>query len=153
MIQIVREAQVPAPPEKVWPLVSEVERLPEWLTSAERAELLDGSGQGRRQRIHGHWGGKPSEVDQLVTEFEPERAITWEHEAERLAGRPAPKFASSTRFSVRLTPDGGGTHIRLESSQQPASALKALVMRLMGGREVARNLDRSLARLAAALAP
>jgi uncharacterized protein YndB with AHSA1/START domain len=149
MIQVVREAHVGAPPSKVWPLVSEVERLPEWFALAERAELLEGSGKGRRQRMHGHWGGKPSEVDQLVTGFDPERAIAWEHEAERLAGRPAPRFAASTRFTISLSPEGRGTRVRLDSAQEPAGALKGLVMRLMGTRELARNLDTSLERLAA----
>ena len=150
-MEIVRERRLEAPPASIWPLVAEVERLPEWFTFAERVELLAGEGAGRRQRIHGRWGKKRSEVDQLVTDFEPERLLAWRHEAERLDGKPAPRFAKETRFAIRLEPDGKGTRVRLESHQEPAGPVRGLVMRLFGTREVAGHMERSLERLAAAI--
>lgn len=150
MIEIVRERWIPAPPERIWSLVESVERLPEWLTFAERAELLAGSGSGRRQRIHGRWGKKRSEVDQLVTDYEPNRLLAWRHEAERLDGKPAPRFAAETRLAIRLEPADGGTRVRLESRQRPAGPLRGLVIRLFGAREIAGHLERSLERLEAA---
>jgi uncharacterized protein YndB with AHSA1/START domain len=149
-IDIVRERIIAAPPEALWPLVDEPGRLPEWFAFAESAELLEGEGVGRRQRIHGHWGSKQSEVDQVVVEREPPHRLAWRHEAERLDGKPAPRFARETRFEIDLAPvDGGGaTRVRLHSAQEPAGLLKGLVMRAFGGREVAQNLERSLDRLA-----
>jgi uncharacterized protein YndB with AHSA1/START domain len=147
MIEVVRERRIDAPAEQLWPLVDDVARLPEWFSFAERAELLEGDGVGRRQRIHGRWGKRRSEVDQLVVEREPGRVLAWRHEAERLDGKPAPQFAADTHFAIRLDPEDGGTRVRLESRQEPASALKGLVMRLMGTREVAGHMERSLERL------
>jgi uncharacterized protein YndB with AHSA1/START domain len=147
MIEVVRERRVPAPPERLWPLVDQVERLPEWFTFAERGELLEGAGVGRRQRIHGRWGSRRSEVDQEITEHAPPRLLGWRHEAERLDGRPAPRFARETRFTIRLEPDGDGSRVRLESRQEPASALRGIVIRLFGRREVAGHLERSLENL------
>lgn len=147
MIEVVRERRIDAPAEQLWPLVDNVARLPEWFSFAERAELIEGDGVGRRQRIHGRWGRKRSEVDQLVVEREPGRVLAWRHEAERLDGKPAPQFAVDTRFAIRLEPDEGCTRVRLESRQEPASALKGLMMRLLGTREVAGHMERSLERL------
>jgi uncharacterized protein YndB with AHSA1/START domain len=149
MVDVVRERRVAAPPERLWPLVSNPERLPEWFTFALAGEVLDGEGVGRRQRMHGEWGRKRSEIDQEVVEFDPPRRIAWVHLAERLDGKPAPQFAASTRFTIDLVPDRDGTSVRLHSAQTPASSLRGLVMRLFGTREIAENLERSLDRLTA----
>ncbi len=148
MIEIVREAVVPAGPDAVWTLVEDVRRLPMWFAFCERAELLEGSGIGRRQRIAGRWGSRRSEVDQVVTAYEPGRLLTWRHEAERLNGRPAPRFASETTFSVWLEAESGGTRVRLVSRQSPAGPLRGLIIKLAGSREVARKMEKSLERLA-----
>jgi uncharacterized protein YndB with AHSA1/START domain len=147
VIEIVRERRVEAPAKQVWELVDDPSRLPEWFTFAERVELLEGEGVGRRQRMHGRWGRKRSEVDQVIVEHEPARVLAWRHEAERLDGKPAPRFAADTRFTVRLDPEDGGTRVRLESRQEPAGAVRGLVMRLFGTREVSGHMERSLDRL------
>ncbi len=151
MLEIVRDGVVDAPVERVWPLVADVARVPEWLTFAERMEVLDGDGVGRRQRLHGHWGRRRSEVDQEITEYDPPRVLAWRHLAERLDGKPAPRFARSTEFRVTLEPRDGATLVRLRSRQEPASAVKGLVMRMFGARDMARQMDRSLTRLAEAV--
>jgi uncharacterized protein YndB with AHSA1/START domain len=151
VIEIVRERRVEAPAQQVWGLVDDPARLPEWFTFAERVELLEGEGVGRRQRMHGRWGKKRSEVDQVIVEHEPGRLLAWRHEAERLDGKPAPRFAADTHFAVRLDPQEGGTRVRLESRQEPASALRGVVMRLLGTREIAGHMERSLDRLQSAV--
>ena len=45
-------------------------------------------------------------------------------------------------------PAGEATTVRLRSRQEPASALKGLVMKLFGTKDIARNLERSLTNLA-----
>jgi uncharacterized protein YndB with AHSA1/START domain len=151
MIEVVAEKTVPAPPETVWPLVADPEQLPRWFGFAERVEVLEGDGAGQRRRQHGHWGSKPSEVDQELTAFEPPRRLAWRHLAERLNGRPAPRFAASTDFSIELIPEDGGTRVRLSSAQVPASRLRGLVMRVFGRRELERTLRTSLDALEAEL--
>ena len=101
--------------------------------------------------MHGEWGRKRSEIDQEIVEFDPPRRIAWVHLAERLDGKPAPRFAANTRFTIDLISDGGGTRVRLHSAQTPASRLRGLVMRLFGQREIRENLERSLDRLASRL--
>ena len=151
MIEIVEERRVDAPPDVVWAQVEPVERLPGWFELAENAEALEGEGLGRRQRITGHWGNKRSEVDQVVTEYRPCEALVWRHEAERLDGKPAPKFARSTDFSIELQSDDGATLVRLRSRQEPAGPLQGMVMRLAARRALRVGLRRSLDRLAASV--
>jgi len=99
--------------------------------------------------MHGHWGSKRSQIDQLVTIHEPPRRLAWRHEAERLNGRPAPRFAASTTFTITLEPgDQGSTLVTLRTEQEPASALRGLVISLFGRREVAAKMGESLDRLA-----
>jgi uncharacterized protein YndB with AHSA1/START domain len=151
MIEVSAQRSIAAGPDALWPLVSDPARLPEWFTLAERVEVLDGpDGPGQRRRQHGQWGKRRSEVDQLITRWEPGRALAWRHEAERLNGKPAPRFAASTDFTIELEPEGDGTRVRLRSAQVPAGPLRGAVMRVFGRREVAQALDASLERLAAA---
>ncbi len=86
----------------------------------------------------------------MITRWEPPRALAWRHEAERLDGKPAPRFAASTDFTIELLPEAAGTRVRLHSAQQPAGPVRGLVIRGFGRRDVARTLERSLERLAAA---
>jgi uncharacterized protein YndB with AHSA1/START domain len=141
------EGPVAAEPERVWPFVAEPELLVRWFTFAKRFEVLEGEGLGRRQRIHGRWRDQDSEIDQVVTDFEPPRLIAWRHEAERLGGKPAPRFAKETRFAIELIPEGAATIVRLRGEQVPASYLRGLAIRHFGGRETLRQMDEALARL------
>jgi len=153
MIDATASRTIPAAPDAIWPLLDDPTRLGEWFAFAESGEVLEGDGVGRRQRMHGRWGRKRSEIDQVVVAHDPPRRLAWEHEAERLDGRPAPRFAASTRFTMTLEPDGAGaTRLTLRSEQEPASALRGLVIRLFGRREVATKLDESLDRLTALFA-
>jgi uncharacterized protein YndB with AHSA1/START domain len=153
MIDVTAARAIPAAPDAIWPLLDDPARLGEWFAFADRGETLEGSGVGRRQRMHGHWGRKRSEIDQVVVEHDPPRRIAWRHEAERLDGKPAPRFAASTQFTMTLEPQGAGaSRLTLRSAQEPASALRGLVIRLFGRREVARNLEESLDRLEALFA-
>jgi uncharacterized protein YndB with AHSA1/START domain len=153
MVVVTAERTIPAPPDAIWPLLDDPVRLGEWFAFADRGEVLEGSGAGRRQRMHGHWGRKRSEIDQVVVEHDPPRRLAWRHEAERLDGKPAPRFAASTAFTMTLEPAGAGaSRLHLRSEQVPASALRGLVIRLFGRREVAQKIDESLDRLAARFA-
>jgi uncharacterized protein YndB with AHSA1/START domain len=147
MIEIARERTIPVPAARVWEVVSEATRLPDWYARAARAEVLEGSGLGRRQRLHSQWQGQDSEVDQLITAFEPERLLEWRHEAERLGGQPAPRFASETVVRIELKADGSdATRMVVRSRQRPADPEKELAMR--GNSEyLGKMLETSLERL------
>jgi uncharacterized protein YndB with AHSA1/START domain len=108
---------------------------------------LEGAGLGRRQRLRSQWQGQDSEVDQLITAFEPERLLEWRHEAERLGGQPAPRFATETVVRIELEAQGSdATRVVLESRQRPADPDKEQAMR--GNSEyLGKMLETSLERL------
>jgi uncharacterized protein YndB with AHSA1/START domain len=150
MIDVTAQRTIAAAPDAIWPLLDDPARLGEWFAFADRGEVLEGAGVGRRQRMHGHWGRKRSEIDQVVVAHDPPRRLAWRHETERLDGQPAPRFAASTTFTMTLEPAGpGASRLTLRSEQEPASALRGLVIRAFGRREVAQKLEESLDRLAA----
>lgn len=130
VIEIVRERSIPASARQVWDVVSDAHRLPEWYARADRVEVLSGEGLGRRQRVISRWHGRPSEIDQVVTVFEPERELEWRHEAERLDGQPAPRFSAETVVGIRLSPEVQGvTRVTVASRQRPADEEKEALMR------------------------
>jgi uncharacterized protein YndB with AHSA1/START domain len=147
MIEIKRERSIPASVARVWEVVAEAGRLPEWYARAAGVEVLEGAGLGRRQRLTSQWQGQDSEVDQVVTAFEPGRLIEWRHEAERLGGMPAPRFASETVVRILLETQGSdATRVVLESRQRPADPEKERAIR--GNSEyLGKMLDLSLERL------
>jgi uncharacterized protein YndB with AHSA1/START domain len=147
MIEIARERNISAPAARVWEVVAVAERLPEWYARAGSAEVLEGAGLGRRQRLRSEWRGQDSEVDQLVIAFEPEHLLEWRHEAERLGGQPAPRFALETVLRIELEAQGpDATRVVIESRQRPADPGKEQVMR--GNSEyLGRMLEASLERL------
>jgi uncharacterized protein YndB with AHSA1/START domain len=147
MIEITRERIIPAPAPRVWEVVSEAERLPEWYARAASVEVLEGVGLGRRQRLRSQWQGQDSQVDQLITAFEPEHRLEWRHEAERLGGQPAPKFASETVVRIELEAQGSdATRVVLESRQRPADPDKEQLMRA-NSEYLGKMLETSLERL------
>jgi uncharacterized protein YndB with AHSA1/START domain len=147
VIEISRERKIQAPAARVWGVVAEAERLPEWYARAAGAVVLEGAGLGRRQRLSSQWRGQDSEVDQVITVFEPERRLEWRHEAERLGGQPAPRFASETVVRIELLAQGpNATLVVLESRQQPADPDKEAA--LHGNSEyLGKMLETSLERL------
>jgi len=147
VIEISRERKIPAPAARVWGVVAEAERLSDWYARAARVEVLEGAGLGRRQRLSSQWRGQDSEVDQVITAFEPERRLEWRHEAERLGGQPAPRFASETVVRIELEAQGpNATLVVLESRQQPVDPDKEAALR--GNSEyLGKMLETSLERL------
>ena len=130
MVNIETERIIPAPAARIWEVVASADRLPQWYARAGKVEVLEGSGLGRRQRISSSWQGQDSEVDQVITAFEPDRLLEWRHESERLGGIPAPRFALETVVSIKLEADGpDSTRVVMESRQRPADPDKELQMR------------------------
>ena len=151
MIEVMREARVQAGADQVWAIVSDPARAHDWFDFSDRTEVREGEGVGQKRIQYGHWGSKKSEVDQEIIAWEPGKLLAWKHLAERLDGKPAPKFAASTEFRIELTGDDNATTVRLRSLQQPAGALKGWLMKRLGTKDIERSLDRSLEQLRALL--
>jgi uncharacterized protein YndB with AHSA1/START domain len=147
-ITVAREASIDASAERIWNFVSDPELMSRWFALAERMEILEGEGLGRRQRMYAKSRGRDSEADQVVTRWEPPLLIAWRQEAERVDGKPTPRYATETRFSIELDPEGASTMVRLRGDQVPSSFMRGLAIRRFGVRQAMRLMEDSLVRLA-----
>ena len=150
MVEFARTRHIAAPPERVWPYIDDVTAWPRWFTEAERAEILSGLGEGRRQRMYGHARGKATEIDSVVTVYQPPRRLEWHHEAERVDGKPGSVvFARDATASVTIEPDGSGSRVTYRLVAEPGSLLNTFMLRVMAPGPIGKSFETSLDRLAA----
>jgi uncharacterized protein YndB with AHSA1/START domain len=150
MIEFARRRRIAAPAERIWPFVSDVTAWPRWFTEAERGEVLSGDGAGRRQRMYGHARGKRTEIDSVVTDWEPPTHLRWHHEAERVDGKPGSVvFARDATAEMTIAPDGDGSLVTYRLVAEPGSLRNAFMLRVLAPRPIRASFDTSLERLAA----
>jgi uncharacterized protein YndB with AHSA1/START domain len=150
MIEFSRTRHIAATPEQIWPFVEDITQWPRWFTEAERGEVLSGAGQGRRQRMFGHARGKATEIDSVVTAYQPPTLLRWHHEAERVDGKPGSVvFARDATADVTIAPDGGGSTVTYRLRAEPGSLLNTFMLRVMAPGPIGRSFETSLGRLAA----
>jgi uncharacterized protein YndB with AHSA1/START domain len=150
MVEFSRQRRIAAPPERIWPLVDDITAWPRWFTEAEKGQVLAGSGAGRRQRMYGHARGKATEIDSVVTAWEPPRRLRWHHEAERVNGEPGSVvFAKDATAEVTIEPDGAGSVVTYRLMAEPGTLLNTFMLRVLAPGPIGRSFDTSLAQLAA----
>ena len=147
-IELVVSGTVPGIPARIWPLVSEPDQLALWFEPAERIEVLEGDGEGRRQRVHSRRLDEQMETDQLVTDFEPPRRIAWREEGARLKGEPVERYASESRFAIELRAEGERTMVTLRGTQVPTNFFRGVLIRWFGNSAGRRSMQTSVAALA-----
>jgi uncharacterized protein YndB with AHSA1/START domain len=108
-VKVVRK--MPAPPERVWPYLSQPERFPHWFPYVSdclaNGEVQSGVGQKRHVRLDRkrHLGEREEEV----SNWDENRIITLEHLWEKIDGKPAPWVDGQSQFL--LEPVDGGTQL------------------------------------------
>jgi hypothetical protein len=125
---------IAAPPQRVWAVLSDVERWPDWTKTVRWVRRLD-DGPLRTGSTAKISQPKIPTVDYVVTELEPGTSFTWVS-----GGRAA---LTTARHVLEPLP-GGGTRVTLSVEQ--AGWLGSLVSRLYRG-----TTDRYLALEAAGL--
>lgn len=126
-MEIVQAVDVNAPAERVWAVLSDVERWPEWTASVASVERLDDGpfGVGSRARIR--QPRLPVAV-WTVTALEPGRSFTWQS--------PAPGLLSAGQH--RVEPTGDASHVTLSLTWSgPLTPLVGLLFGPLSRRYVA----------------
>lgn len=89
--------RIEAPPERVWAVLVDVERWPEWTASVKKLERIDAGPLALGSRARLWLKGSLSATSWTVTHFDEGRAFSWENRV--------PGFVSAGDHE--LTPDGG----------------------------------------------
>lgn len=97
---------IDAPPEKVWQVMTDVERWPEWTKSVTSVMKLDDGPLAKGSRVRIQQPKAPVAV-WIVTEIEPGRFFQWE--------TSSPAIQSIARH--RIEPAGEGARVTLEVEQ------------------------------------
>ncbi len=102
-IHIERTISINAPPERVWAVMSDVERWPEWTESMKSVERLDSGEFGVGSKAKLKIRRSPSANVWTVTELTPNRSLTWGTNS-----RGVKAVASHM-----IEPDGDGSNVTL----------------------------------------
>ena len=76
-MRLERVMEIDAPPRRVWEVLSDAERWPEWTPTVTRVERLEGDGTSVGSRFRIHQPKLPVAV-YVLTAVEPGRQFTWE---------------------------------------------------------------------------
>ena len=148
MIEFVRSRRIAASPDRIWPFVDDVTLWPRWFTEAERCEVLGGAGVGRRQRMYGHARGKATEIDSVVTDWDPPRLLRWHHEAERVNGNPGSVvFAKDSTAEVTIEPEADGSLVTYRLRAEPGSLLNTFMLKVLAPGPIGKSFETSLQEL------
>lgn len=117
-MELVTSIDVAASPERVWELLIDVERWPEWTKSVSKVRPLDDGALAVGSRVEISQPRIPTGT-YTVTSLEPGRAFTWEQRK--------PGSAVAAHHECVPLPDGG---TRVELSVVMSGAVGGLVGRL-----------------------
>ena len=139
-------AHVDAPVERVWAVVSDLRRMPEFSPELRRVVPLGRRTGGVGARILGinRRGLAVWPTTSRVTRWEPERAVAWKTRE------------SGATWVYELEPDGSGTRVTSRRVLAAYSTGTTLMAPLIGGaaahdRELAEGMATTLARIKAAV--
>jgi carbon monoxide dehydrogenase subunit G len=102
-IHIERSININAPPERVWAVMMDIERWPEWTESMKSVERLDSGEFGVGSKAKLKIRRSPSANVWTVTALTPNRSFTWETNSGGVKG-------VATHV---IEPDGNGSKVTL----------------------------------------
>ena len=108
-IHIERTININAPPERVWAVMMDVERWPEWTETMKSVERLDGGEFGVGSKARLKIRRSPNANVWTVTELTPNHSFTWETNSGGVKGVATHVIEPDANASkVRLTVDLSG---------------------------------------------
>lgn len=148
-LAIERSIEIDAPPERVFAIVGDVSKSPEWAGSGEvRAVVRQTEGPigvGTRYRSDQNIRGMKYHTTSTITDYEPNRRIIWRVE-------PPAYARSAWGFTLDPTPSGGTRLTHFYDADTPGGFGPRLFMKLLyrlGNRraELGRHVEATLRNL------
>ena len=142
-----RSRTINAAPDRVWAVLGDVTRMPEWSEELESIDVLEGDGRSAGSRFRGnnkHERRGSWSMTCVIDTYDDGRSLEFHTENDK--GEPR------TRWWYRIAPSGDGTEVT-EGFLRVAKLGKVRAMaerKLLGDRAEynTRNIDESLRRLA-----
>jgi uncharacterized protein YndB with AHSA1/START domain len=138
MPAVTRRRDIGVPPDEVWRVVSDPERLPAWWPGVTRVEEATATSW---TTVLTSAKGKTVRADFSRLAAEPERRLVWRQEVE---ASPFERILKESVTAVELAPaDGGGTTVSLTVHHRPRglARLGFFQMRAAAARQVRGALD------------
>ena len=119
---------IDAPPQRVWAVMADVARWPEWTQSVTRAELVSPAPLGVGSKVRIKQPRLPAAV-WTVTDFEPDGGFTWR--------AVVPGLTSDGVHRITPRPEGGSTVTLTLDQRGPLAPL----LRLLTAKLTRRYID------------
>ena len=132
MPTVVRTRTVEAAPQRLWEVVRDPERLPEWWPNVDRVE---GASPVAWTTVLSAAGGRSVRADYSLLESEPASRHSWRQELER---SPFERILSESVTELALEPAPEGTLVRI------TARLRLRGLSRLGGFQVSRATGRRL---------
>lgn len=150
MVNVKVSGVIQGDPKKVWELINDVERFPEWMPGVVDAKIISNSkrrknGLGRRQLLKTEMKLGKGETLQEVIVWDPPHRVTWEHLKDVVDGKEF-SHAKEIRTTLSITNVDGEVTFRMIGSWQPVGVSGQLMTRVMK-RTVTRNFEQALKNL------
>ncbi|MFQ5603624.1 MAG: type II toxin-antitoxin system RatA family toxin [bacterium] len=146
MVNIKRSRKIKGDPIKLWQLINQVERYPEWLPGVVEARITsnpsdNNSGLGRQQLIKTDMKLGKGESLQEVIAWEPPHKITWQHLKDVVDGKEF-KHAKEIKTTLSITNNKGEVTFRMVGSWK-ARGISGQIMNRFMKRIMAKNFEKA----------
>lgn len=146
MVNVKKSKVIEGDPKKIWELINQVERYPEWMPGVVEARVLTKPkgkcGLDRTQILKTDTRVGQAETVQKVIAWEPPHKITWEHVQDTVDGKEF-THAKEIRTTLSITNVKGKVTFRMVGSWEPVGISGKLMNRMMQ-RTVAKNFEGAL---------
>jgi len=150
MVNVKTSRTIKGDPEKIWEIINQVERFPEWMPDVIEAKVITNSKDkksqiGRQQVLKTEMPVGTAESLQEVISWEPPYRVTWEHVKDVVDGKEF-KHAREIRTTLSVTNHNGKVTFRMVGSWVPVGVSGKLMTRMMK-RAVSKNFEQALKNL------
>lgn len=147
MVYVKKSRRVIGDPVRIWHLINQVERYPEWMPGVVEARITSEprnrkTGLGRKQLLVTDLNVGRGEILQEVIAWEPPHKITWQHLKDVIDGKEV-DHAKEIKTTLSMSYHGGKITFRMIGSWVPADGSGAGIKRMMQ-RTMARNFEQAL---------
>lgn len=100
--------RLPAPPDRVWPYLSDPEYLPRWFPGVTEATTIGDveTGVGQKRHIKLDRDLKRAEREEEATHWDEGRALTLEHLWETMNGKTPPWIEGKSEYRLEAVEEG-----------------------------------------------